>query len=82
LERCFLAETGLAIGQWRRRVRLFHALELLERGAPVTAVALDVGYANPSAFTVAFRRQFGVAPSRVAQRSAASHPLDARGAVG
>src|SRR5438309_1009857 len=23
-ERCFLAETGVAIGEWRRRVRLFH----------------------------------------------------------
>jgi AraC-like DNA-binding protein len=62
LERCFLAETGVAVGEWRRRVRLFHALRLLEGGAPVTAVALDVGYASTSAFCHAFARQFGRSP--------------------
>jgi AraC-like DNA-binding protein len=64
LERCFVAETGLGIGEWRRRVRLFHALHLLQTGAPVTEVALDVGYANSSAFGAAFRRQFGYSPGR------------------
>jgi AraC-like DNA-binding protein len=62
LERCYLAETGLAVGEWRRRVRLFHALHRLQRGDSVTEVALDCGYATPSAFGVAFRRQFGHAP--------------------
>ena len=55
LERCYLAETGLAVGEWRRRVRLFHALHRLQRGDSVTEVALDCGYATPSAFGVAFR---------------------------
>ena len=64
LERAFKAETGLSVGAWRRRVRLFRALELLAGGAPVTEVALDVGYANPSAFAHAFKRQFGHAPRR------------------
>lgn len=63
LERCFLAETGASVGHWRRRVRLFHALRLLEAGAPVTDVALEVGYASPSAFAAAFARQFGRSPS-------------------
>jgi AraC-like DNA-binding protein len=63
LERCFLGETGLGLGAWRRRVRLFHALRLLENGTPVTAVALDVGYANVSAFSQAFRAQFGRSPT-------------------
>lgn len=62
LERCFLAETGIAVGEWRRRVRLFHALHLLEAGASVTAVAFDVGYASVSAFS----RQFGRSPSKLA----------------
>jgi AraC-like DNA-binding protein len=43
-------------------VRLFHALRLLEGGAQVTAVALDVGYASTSAFSQAFRRMFGRSP--------------------
>ncbi len=64
LERCFLTETGLAIGEWRRRVRLFHALRLLEGGTSVTEVAFEVGYASVSAFSQAFRRQFGRSPSQ------------------
>jgi len=64
LERCFVAETGTSVGEWRRRVRLFHALRLLEGGASVTAVALEIGYASTSAFSHAFARQFGRSPSR------------------
>ena len=64
VERCFLAETGLRVGEWRRRLRLFHALRLLEAGAPVGAVALDVGYSSPSAFTSAFSRHFGAPPTQ------------------
>jgi AraC-like DNA-binding protein len=64
IERCFVAETGASVGDWRRRVRLFHALRVLEGGAPVTAVALEVGYASTSAFSHAFMRQFGRPPSR------------------
>jgi AraC-like DNA-binding protein len=63
IERCFLRETGVAVGDWRRRVRLFHALRRLEDGASVTAVALDVGYASTSAFSQAFARQFGRSPT-------------------
>ena len=63
IERCFLRETGVPVGDWRRRVRLFHALRLLEDGASVTEVALDVGYASTSAFSQAFARQFGRSPS-------------------
>jgi len=63
LERCFLAETGVAVGEWRRRMRLFHALRLLEAGRSVTDVALDVGYATTSAFSAAFTREFGRSPT-------------------
>ena len=64
VERCFVDETGIGIGQWRRRLRLFHALRLLETGASVGEVASAVGYASPSAFTVAFTRTFGTPPTR------------------
>jgi AraC-like DNA-binding protein len=65
LERCFLAETGLAVGEWRRRVRLFHALHLLQGGTSVTEASLEVGYASVSAFSQAFARQFGTSPSKL-----------------
>ena len=68
IERCFLADTGLSVGEWRRRVRLFHAMRLLEAGTSVTEVALEVGYASTSAFSQAFARQFGRSPSGKPQR--------------
>jgi AraC-like DNA-binding protein len=64
LERLFLAETGMTIGQWRQRLRLVRALELLAAGEPVTAVASAVGYSTPSAFTAMFRAQLGEPPGR------------------
>lgn len=62
LERLFRIDTGMTIGQWRQRLRLVHALELLAAGRPVTAVAAAVGYATPSAFTAMFRAQLGEPP--------------------
>jgi AraC-like DNA-binding protein len=64
LERLFLEETGMTLGRWRRRLRLVEALRLLAAGEPVTRVALDVGYATPSAFIEAFRRELGRTPGR------------------
>lgn len=62
LERCFSSETGLSPAGWQRRARVTAALVLLAEGRPVTQTALDVGYATPSAFTAAFRRELGRTP--------------------
>ncbi|MFN4091058.1 MAG: helix-turn-helix domain-containing protein, partial [Alphaproteobacteria bacterium] len=64
LARLFLAETGFTFGAWRQRLRLLAAMTRLAAGEPVTTVALDLGYANPSAFTAMFRRHMGAAPTR------------------
>ena len=71
LARLFRAETGLSFADWRRRARLFRALSLLAAGESVTAVALSLGYAGPSAFIQAFRRAFGETPGQVGRRRAA-----------
>jgi AraC-like DNA-binding protein len=63
IERLFLAETGMTPAAWRRRLRIIEALRLLAEGQPVTAVALAVGYATPSAFTAMFRAEVGTTPS-------------------
>lgn len=63
LQRRFVRATGMNFGAWRRQARLMHALAQLAGGARVLDVALEAGYASPSAFTAMFRRQFGVAPS-------------------
>nr|WP_226093502.1 AraC family transcriptional regulator [Dickeya oryzae]MCA6992346.1 AraC family transcriptional regulator [Dickeya oryzae] len=64
LTRRFHAETGFSFSEWRQRVRLLRALELLAAGKPVTAVALGLGYDNVSAFIALFRRVFGTTPGR------------------
>lgn len=66
LERCFLRDTGMSVGKWRRCRRMFHARRLLAGGSPVTQVAFEVGYRSVSAFCVAFKQQFGTSPSRSA----------------
>ena len=64
LARLFVAETGMTFGQWRQRRRLLAALTRLAAGEPVTAIALDLGYESPSAFTAMFRRTLGTSPTR------------------
>lgn len=64
LTRRFLAETGFSFTEWRQRLRLLRALELLAAGKPVGAIALDLGYDNVSAFIALFRRTFGVTPGQ------------------
>lgn len=64
LSRLFRVETGLGVGAWRQQVRLGRAVELLGDGEPVSRVAGAVGYRSPSAFVAAFKRAFGVTPTR------------------
>jgi AraC-like DNA-binding protein len=64
IERLFRAETKMTFARWRERLRLLHALRLLAAGEAVTNVALELGYANPSAFIAMFRRALGTTPSR------------------
>ena len=61
--RLFRRETGLTFATWRQNVRLIEAMSRLATGHSVTAVAYDVGYNSPSAFTAMFRRAFGVPPT-------------------
>ncbi|RDI99703.1 AraC family transcriptional regulator [Dyella solisilvae] len=62
--RTFREETGMSFTAWRQQACLLSALTRLGNGEPITQVAVDLGYGNPSAFTAAFRRVLGVAPSR------------------
>jgi AraC-like DNA-binding protein len=62
--RLFRAQSGVSFGEWRQQVCLLAAIERLSMGQPVTHVALDLGYASPSAFAAAFRRVLGETPSQ------------------
>lgn len=63
LHRMFVREVGMTFGEWRQQAKLLAALEMLAAGVKVLDVALELGYASPSAFATMFKRQFGVAPS-------------------
>ncbi|MDH6114529.1 AraC-like DNA-binding protein [Kitasatospora sp. MAP12-15] len=63
LQRRFPAATGMTLAHWVQQARLVRAVVLLAAGRPVTAVATELGYATPSAFTAMFRRTLGTPPS-------------------
>lgn len=60
--RRFSAQTGMSVKTWRRRLRLFRAIELLGGGFDVTRTALELGYSSTSAFIYAFRQEMGCSP--------------------
>lgn len=65
LAREFRDETGLPIHRYLNRLRLRGALGRMGAdGSDLTRIALDSGFSSHAHFTDAFRREFGVAPSR------------------
>jgi len=63
LARLFEAELGLSFAAWRQRVRFHNALEAIVAGEPISRVAERNGYRSSSAFSAAFRKAMGHAPS-------------------
>jgi AraC-like DNA-binding protein len=70
LYRRFLRETGITFARWKQQARLLEAIRRLADGTPVTAVAIDLGYESPSAFSTMFRRAQGMAPRAFAMETA------------
>ncbi|RAI57387.1 AraC family transcriptional regulator [Roseicella frigidaeris] len=62
LARRFEAELGMSLRSWRRRLRLFKAIEFLGGGLSVTQAAMALGYGSASAFIYAFRTEMGCGP--------------------
>ena len=62
--RLFKSAVGVAPSRYHMNLRMDEAKRLLrETKQSVVAVALDVGYANPSHFAQLFRRETGLSPS-------------------
>ncbi len=72
LARRFEAEVGLSFRNWRRRMRLFKAIELLGGGLDVTRTAMNLGYGSTSAFVYAFRTEMGRSPQAYMRRRKAA----------
>ena len=63
--RTFKRVTGVTPHQWILRARLRDAARLLVSSrAPVTEIALDVGFEDLSNFERSFRAEFGISPGR------------------
>lgn len=65
LERAFVADAQMPLGEWRQRARIGRAIGLLAGGTDVKDVALEVGYETPSAFVVAFKKYVGMTPGKL-----------------
>jgi len=66
LSRIFRQTTGVSLRAYLGRLRARLAADRLARGAPdLTELALDLGFADHSHFTNAFRREWGMPPSRL-----------------
>ncbi|WP_354066815.1 helix-turn-helix domain-containing protein [Bradyrhizobium sp. OAE829] len=64
IQRLFHIHTGLSFQQWRHYVRMARSLELQHRGSRLLDIAIEVGYANESAFAQAYKKFYGHPPSR------------------
>jgi CheY-like chemotaxis protein len=71
LNRKLQALTNHSARDFIRTIRLKRAVQLLQkRSDPVTQIAYQVGFNNPSYFAECFRQQFGISPSKyMAQHS-------------
>ena len=65
LERAFIADAGMPLGEWRQRARISRAIVLLAAGGKVQDIALEVGYATPSAFVATFKKYVGMTPGKI-----------------
>ena len=55
--------TGITVGEFIRNLRLQQAARMLEKGDnTIQQVAWAVGFSNPTHFSAAFKRYFGVSP--------------------
>lgn len=59
--------TGKAPQEFIRIIRLQKAAELLKQGKNVTEVATDTGFVNVKYFSMLFKKQFGIQPSKYEQ---------------
>ena len=74
LSRRFEKEVGMTLGAWRRKLRLFNAIDRLTDGVSVTDVALDLGYSTPSAFIHMFRLEVGMSPTELLRAKGTHSP--------
>lgn len=61
-------ETGKAVMEFVRDIRLDYAAQQLAAGVPVADITMACGFSDPSSFRRSFVRKFGVNPSQYRER--------------
>lgn len=74
LNNWFVSLYGMTAAAYLRRLRMEEAASLLSQGASVADTSVAVGYANPSKFAAAFKRERGLTPSDFRRYSKAAYP--------
>ena len=64
LARHSLKELGMSLHEWRQRLKVIKAISLLNEGKKIESIALDLGYANSTAFINMFKRWMNVTPDQ------------------
>ena len=64
LARLSLKELSMSLHEWRQRLKVIKAMSMLSDGKTVENIALDLGYANSSAFITMFKRWMQVTPDQ------------------
>lgn len=60
----FQQSTGLSMGRFVNRRRIWRSLETLKTGSPLASVALDLGFSSQSHFTRVFSGLTGMTPAK------------------
>lgn len=57
-------ELGMSLHEWKQRMKLMHAIKMLEQGCTVESIALSVGYSTPTAFINMFKKRMHYPPDQ------------------
>ncbi|MDV2439306.1 helix-turn-helix transcriptional regulator [Acinetobacter gerneri] len=57
-------ELGMSLNEWRQRLKVMNAMSMLSTEKTVENIALDLGYANSSAFISMFKRWMNMTPEQ------------------
>lgn len=69
LQRQFKSVFGVSVDEYRRRLRLNKAKQMLESGhANITHIASVCGYNSVANFSTAFRKNFGISPKQLREK--------------
>lgn len=63
-QRRFVIETGFTFSDWKNRLKLKLATELLHLREPVTEISMELGFQDVSSFIRFFRKHRGVSPGK------------------